>query len=419
MVDNTKSVLVVGFNTRPLTYSLKKAGYDVYAVDFFGDLDLYPNVRDSFVLMKELGTDYSTIKDSYSKLLARFAIKMLNKYPEIDYLLIGSGLDDAFEERLSILNEIKEKNYKIQNLNNDLKTIENARNIEKIYDFLKLHNFPTPFTIPYEKIKLYKHKLQFPLIFKKFRSAGGINVKKIENFKELSAISNSFELKTFNPSDWIIQEYIEGKPVSCTTISNGRECEVISINHQIIGEKLLNPPKEFIYCGNIVPAEISKDDEKIISEISLLLSKDLDLKGINGFDYVLKDHNPYLMEINPRIPGSITASEMSFNLNFLDLHIKSFDLNEWKTVKQLLKSSRPKGYVTKLIMFAPWKIEKSLLNKINKIKYIHDKSEPNKDILKGEPLCTILYKDVSLSKSLNGALEIVAKINQIINIISV
>ena len=46
MKDRTKSVLVVGFNTRPLAYSLKIANYDVYAVDFFGDADLYPNVKD-------------------------------------------------------------------------------------------------------------------------------------------------------------------------------------------------------------------------------------------------------------------------------------------------------------------------------------------------------------------------------------
>ena len=52
-----------------------------------------------------------------------------------------------------------------------------------------------------------------------------------------------------------------------------------------------------------------KEDNKLISEISLILTKKLGLKGINGFDFVLKNHYPYLMEINPRIPGSIRASE--------------------------------------------------------------------------------------------------------------
>ena len=184
--------------------------------------------------------------------------------------------------------------------------------------------------------------------------------------------------------------------------------------HQIIGEKLLNPPKEFIYCGNIVPAEISKDDEKIISRISLLLSKDLGLKGINGFDYVLKDHNPYLMEINPRIPGSITASEMSFKLNLLDLHIKSFESKKWDFVAKQLISKKLSGYTTKLIVFAPKIIEKSLIHKINQLNFIHDKTEPTRNVLKGEPLCTILFGAKNASASYNGAKNIVFEINRII-----
>ena len=76
----------------------------------------------------------------------------------------------------------------------------------------------------------------------------------------------------------------------------------------------MNPPKEFMYCGNVVPSNLMKNDERLVTEISLKLSKQLGLKGINGFDFVLKNHYPYLMEINPRIPGSIRASESVLNL---------------------------------------------------------------------------------------------------------
>ena len=105
MEDSAKSVLVVGFNMRPLAYSLK------IAVDFFGDIDLYPNVKDSLVLIKELETDYKSIKGKYGKLLSEFTLQMLRKYPKINYLIIGSGLDDAYEERETILSEIKNKKY--------------------------------------------------------------------------------------------------------------------------------------------------------------------------------------------------------------------------------------------------------------------------------------------------------------------
>ena len=102
MVEKAKSVLIVGFNTRPIAYSLNKAGYDVYVVDFFGDIDLYPCVKDSIIVIKKLGTNYSTMKYNYAEFLARFTMDLLQEYPEIDFIIIGSGLDDAFKERKSI-----------------------------------------------------------------------------------------------------------------------------------------------------------------------------------------------------------------------------------------------------------------------------------------------------------------------------
>ncbi|MHA2182553.1 MAG: ATP-grasp domain-containing protein [Promethearchaeota archaeon] len=414
MEDMTKSVLVVGFNTRPLAYSLRKAGYDVYAVDFFGDLDLYPHVKDSLILIRELDTNYSSIKSSYSELLSSFTLKMLRKYPDIDYLIIGSGLDDAYKEREDILSKRIEKNYKIRDLNNEIETIRKARNIKQIYEYLKFNKFNVPISIPYQRLKFYEHRLVFPIIFKRFKSAGGLNIFKIRTLEELNSLIKSLSVKNGNLSDWLIQEYIEGIPVSCTTISNGKESIVISINRQIIGEPRLNPPKEFIYCGNTVPGGLSKKDDKLISKISIFLANKLGLRGINGFDYVLRDHYPYLMEINPRIPGSIRASEVSLDLNLLNLHVKSFDLNQWDSVKKSIKSKRSTGFTTKLIFFAPKEIREDLIVKINNLEYIHDQSEPNKNILKGEPLCTVLYKAHSFSESYNGAHKVITEIIDVI-----
>ncbi|MHA2006670.1 MAG: ATP-grasp domain-containing protein [Promethearchaeota archaeon] len=414
MAEITKSILVVGFNTRPLAYSLNKTGYEVYAVDFFGDVDLYPYVKDSLILVKELETDYNSIKEKYSKLLSSYAIKMLRKHPDLEYLIVGSGLDDAFEERREILNESMKKNYRIKDLNNDLEIIKKARSIDQIYDYLKFNKFNVPFSIPFQKLKFYKYKLVYPIIFKKSKSAGGTNVFKIDKLENLNAKIESLSIKNINPSEWLIQEYIDGVPASCTTISNGKECRVVSVNRQIIGEPLLHPPKEFIYCGNIVPAGLSKKEDKLISKISIFLSNKLGLKGINGFDFVVKNNYPYLMEINPRIPGSIRASEVSFDLNLLDLHIKSFDLNKWDYITKKLKSKKINGYTTKLIYFAPKEINRRFLSEINKLKFVHDKSEPNKNVLKGDPLCTVLYKGRNLRESFNGAIEVIGKITQII-----
>ena len=409
-----ESVLIVGFNTRPLVYSLHRAGYDVYAVDFFGDLDLYPYVKDCLILTKKLSVKYNLIKNNYSEYLPILILELLDKYPEIKYLIIGSGLDDAIEERALILKEINQKKYKILNLNNELETIKKSRDNDFILNFLMKRGFDVPRTVPFEEVRSKVNKLEYPFILKKGSGSGGTNVYKIQNKSDLSFTINLINRESFDPKDWLMQEYIEGNPVSCTTISNGVESEVISVNNQVVGDKYLNAPKEFMYCGNIVPANLSEEEKKLIVDISLMLSTELGLKGINGFDFVLRNHYPYIMEINPRIPGSIRASEEAMNINLLDLHIKSFTDKGWEFVKKTLKDAKFENFTTKIIFFAPKEIDKILLNKINDLEFVHDKSEPIKNIYKKEPVCTILFSADTISDSYLGSLRIVDKIKKII-----
>ncbi len=408
------SVLVAGFNTRPLVYSLSRAGYKVYAVDFFGDLDLYPYVKDCLILTKKLNVNYELVKNNYSEYLPLLILELLGKYPEIGNLIIGSGLDDHIEERALILKEIKREKYNIHNLNNELEVIKKSRNIEFILNCLKKKGYDVPLTVSFDDFKSDFNKLEYPIILKKKSGSGGTNVYKIQNKFDLAFTINLISKGTFEPKDWLIQEYIEGNPVSCTTISNGIESNLISVNHQIIGDKYLNAPKEFMYCGNVVPANVFAEEKELIVDISLKLSAELGLKGINGFDFVLRNHYPYLMEINPRIPGSIRASEEAMNINLLDLHIKSFTDKGWEFVKKTLKDAKIENFTTKMIFFAPKEINKNLLNKINDLEYIHDKSESVKNIYKSEPVCTILFKAKSFSESYLGSLKVVDKIKQII-----
>jgi hypothetical protein len=409
-----ESVLVAGFNTRPLVYSLNRAGYNVYAVDFFGDLDFYPYVKDCVILTKKLSVNYDLVKNNYSEYLPILILELLDKYPEIKYLIIGSGLDDAIEERALVLKEVNKKKYKILNLNNELLSIQKSRDTKNIFNFLKKGGFDIPRSVSFNEVNAQGNDLKFPFILKKRRGSGGLNVYKIQNESDLTFTINLINREGFDPNEWLMQEYIEGNSVSCTIISNGNESEVISVNRQIIGDKYLNAPKEFMYCGNVVPAKLFEEEKKLIVDISLKLSKELGLKGINGFDFVLRNHYPYLMEINPRIPGSIRASEESMNLNLLDLHIKSFTDEGWESVKKTLRGANIEFFTTKMIFFAPKEIDKKLINRINDLEFVHDKSEPVSNIYKSEPVCTILFKAKSFSDSYLGALKVVDEINRII-----
>jgi predicted ATP-grasp superfamily ATP-dependent carboligase len=414
MRKNKNSVLVVGFNTRPLATSLNLAGYRVFAVDFFGDEDLYPYIEDSLIVSKEFGANYEVMKGIYHRYLLKLSLTLLDKYPHIEYLIIGSGLDDAYDERIHFFQKLKDQKYTIQSLNNDIETLKKARDIQLLYKLLDKNKFKHPISIEANRFNFQNPKLYFPVILKKKQSSGGVNIFKIESYQKYIFLKHKLGMKEFNPKQWLVQEYIDGIPISCTVISDGVNAKVISINRQIIGERFLHAPKEFIYCGNIVPANLLQEDNDIIAEISILLTKTLSLRGINGFDYVLKNHYPFLMEINPRIPGSLSVSESALRINLLDLHIQSFSKDKWQEVETSLDSVKEPQFATKLVYFAPQDIKSAIIKEINKIDHVHDKFTPDHDIWKNEPVCTVLYTGSSFADSYFGALKIVDKIERLI-----
>ena len=148
-------------------------------------MDLYPYVDDYIIVIKELRSNYNSLKDKYSKYLAQFALTLHHKYRDVKFLLIGSGLDDAYEERELLFDEIK--NFSTINANNNLEIIKKSRDIEYLLGFLKSNGYEVPTSYSFEDFQLQNLKMEYPFILKKRRSTGGTNVFKIENETDLAS----------------------------------------------------------------------------------------------------------------------------------------------------------------------------------------------------------------------------------------
>jgi len=83
-------------------------------------------------------------------------------------------------------------------------------------------------------------------------------------------------------------------------------------------------------------------------------------------------------------------------------------------VSLTLNNAKIEYFTTKMIFFAPKEIDKKLISRINDLEYVHDKSEPVKNIYKSEPVCTVLFKAKYFSDSYLGALKVVDEIKRII-----
>ena len=119
---------------------------------------------------------------------------------------------------------------------------------------------------------------------------------------------------------FLIQEYVEGVNVSVNVLSLGLDAIPLSINLQNV---ILRGPMEHSYfVGNVVPY---KECEEIIASAALKTIRALGfVKGFFGVDIVLKDKDPYVIEVNPRMTTSYLALREVSSSNVLDMIVKAY-----------------------------------------------------------------------------------------------
>jgi predicted ATP-grasp superfamily ATP-dependent carboligase len=65
---------------------------------------------------------------------------------------------------------------------------------------------------------------------------------------------------------------------------------------------------------------------KILDAVRLLsnfLSREFRLSGVNGIDFILRDDQVYLTEVNPRYSASMELMEIAYGLPIFHIHLRS------------------------------------------------------------------------------------------------
>jgi predicted ATP-grasp superfamily ATP-dependent carboligase len=340
-----KKVIVIGNSVRSIACSARRAGYIVYALDRFGDVDT-----------QKCATKGQIIENMDNGELLR----LIGFFGGADAIVLGPGFE----------------HLKFENaLNNSEKIMEEAGNKSKLPKKLRSMGIPHPETEPIDKAD----GMKFPLMVKPISGSGGMKNIIVRDEVELNIFRERRDSHEF-----IAQEFVEGIPCSSSVISTGDEAVVVAVNEQLIGiERLTRLP--FAYCGNITPFETKFRQE--MEEYSKQISIEFKLKGSNGIDFMLTNKGVKVIEVNPRFQGSIDTVELSMGLSVFDAHIKSFS-------GELPELMEPRCFAAKNIIYA----EKNL--KINRdisdmlVKYMRkgkaaDIPHPGQEVSPDEPVTTI------------------------------
>jgi predicted ATP-grasp superfamily ATP-dependent carboligase len=369
-----KRVGVIGFNARPIAWSAKKAGASVIVSDYWGDDDLSACCESWIaVLTPKPGARQRQPLDMPLPVALVDNLLYLAKDKQLDMVLIGSGFDDHSEA----IEPLEDLGLVVGCSSSEM---DRARDYDRLRKITKKLDVLIPsrriFNSPDE---IEDHSFEFPCVVRPRHSGGGSGVRLARTKKEIIAAFpeqlDEEELRTR-----VVQDYVGGSDMSCSVLSTGEIALGLSVQGQLIGMPTAGRNCGFAYCGNYLPSGLTQDLENQIYEIFEEVSTKLGLKGSIGIDFVVDDKEQvWLMEVNPRIQGSLELIELAGNVSVTEMHVRA-SLGVLPEKRPLLKAgvkmvvySRRDGVVPDLTQYA------------NTV----DRTPQGVRVNLGDPICTI------------------------------
>ncbi|HMD88547.1 MAG TPA: ATP-grasp domain-containing protein [Anaerolineaceae bacterium] len=350
----------MGVSVRALAESAVASGYNIVGLDAFGDWDL-----------QTMCECYSLRRDFHHRFSANGLYKASRRL-SFDAVVYTANLENYPD----IVGRLA-KNSLV--LGNSKEVLMRVRHWPSLYSILKKEGFRSPITL-YELEERQMETSQKWLI-KPMHGGGGHQMSFWRAGKKLRQGS-------------MLQEYYSGISCSASFVSNGVEAVVIGMTEQLTGLPEFGG-REFTYCGNLLPliyAEDNADTSQILDQIQRianLLTREFNLVGVNGMDFIINEGQVYLLEVNPRYSSSMELIERAYHLPIFDLHMRAISKGELPDFDIAKKTVNPERFYGKAILYAEedgqaprtetW-IERD----------IRDVPHPGETLFRGKPICTVL-----------------------------
>jgi len=397
-----KRVGVIGFNARPIACSAKKAGAHVIVSDYWGDDDLSA-CCDKWVaiLTPKAGDRQRQPLDVplYEGLVEN--LYYLAKERKLDHVIVGSGFDD----HVDALVPLYEAGLLIGCTTNQMKK---ARDFSSLAKLAKKHEirFPKRETArtPDEVLEI-SAAIDFPYLVRPTHSGGGSGIRLVRNPPDITRAFGEPEGGEYEPR--IVQEYVPGVDISCSVLAAKDIAITVSVQGQLIGMPTAGRNCGFAYCGNYYPSRLSADFVSRISEVSESICSELKLNGSVGLDFVIdKSNQIWLMEVNPRIQGTLELIESASDISMTNLHTNASNdvlpekIPEIRPGVKMIVYSRRDGVVPNLSGYS------------NTV----DRTPPGVMVNMRDPICTVIEVGGSMMECYRRASETASAIQREVSI---
>lgn len=190
------------------------------------------------------------------------------------------------------------------------------------------------------------------------------------------------------------QQQIVGLSLSAIFVGRPHGASLAGVTRQWLGQ----PGNSFSYVGSVGPWPLAPIETVRIQNLGDHLCQAFGLRGLFGVDFVLRDGQPWPVEINPRYTASVEVLELALGVSLLAAHRAVFDPTA--SIAPPFRRPgppRPATTVAKLILFAtapcsfPDTSRPRPLNPVDRfaIPKLADRPQPGTRFEPGEPIATL------------------------------
>lgn len=307
-------LLIVGASTRAAAYSAIRAGCSPVCYDYYADHDT------------------QAVAEVHQIASPQDLVELICQHPPAEVMYVG-GIENAPE----VLTCLSEKHHLI---GNPLETVQKIRPVSELKQGLRLARI----NIPESRTASDPPAADGTWCLKPVHSAGGFGVVIWdENAQDHPTLGR----------EHLFQQFVKGVPYSALFVASGNPGDVrfVGITQQILGDPNCNADA-FQWCGNIGPCILDVGIEHRIRRVGNILKSMFGMKGIFGIDFVLDESGePWLIEINPRYPGSTELLEHITGYPLLVDHCAAFKFDgelapAWNQALEV-------DFVAKAIFYSP------------------------------------------------------------------
>lgn len=346
-------VAVAGLSARMLAQSAAHAGYQVAALDLFGDRD----TRRYAKLWLDTGGDGLSI--DRDKLQA--ALERVVRLPKLIGYVVGSGI----EPHIGWLQQAAKLPRLIGNDTDATSAVRDPRRFFSLLDELRIAHPEVAFERP-ERPEGWLHKAA--------DGCGGTHIRPAESA---------------DTRDGYFQRAHEGLPMSALFLAAQHEAFVIGYAEQLC---LASGTLPYLHSGSLGPVDLPAGIARQIDDAVRSIAARANLSGLNSLDFLLDGDAIRVLEVNARPSSTMALYERAWldawPRGLLAAHIDACLHGRLPQER----AGAPQCRVAQQVVFAPaaFTVTRRFSDALFVDPVCHDIPNPGTRIEAGQPVCTVL-----------------------------